>query len=100
MEFIEITSTTFRPRPQEKLQEFTSVWLRRNNEKEHIFYCNTCQCPLFKYQGSVAMMVPGNVNNNDEGEMVMQFPLIIPCRGHSPKYGKCPAVYVIEGFVI
>lgn len=75
-----------------KKKEYTSVWLKRNTEESHIFFCHTCQCPEFKYQGSVVMMTPAD--NEDDDFMYMSFPIRIQCRNKN-----CPSVYVIEGFV-
>lgn len=91
---------------QMQQKETTTVWFRKSVSDERIFYCHVCKYPLFKYQGEVIMMVPGDANNAPpegvEGSFANLKPIKAPfrhqCRGISKKYGKCPAEYLVEGF--
>lgn len=67
-------------------RQITSVWLEKNHEEPSLFHCTKCQCPEFKYQGFVAMMI--------DGDAPMQFPLEFYCKNKT-----CPRIYRIEGFV-
>ncbi len=75
----------------------TTVWLIKDDRNEHIFFCHHCKAPVFKYEGSVITIIPGDANAN--GERVVKFPIIIKCRGRSAKWGDCPVDYLIEGQV-
>lgn len=74
----------------------TTVFLRRDTDQAKIFHCFTCCYPLFKYQGSITMVIPGDA---DKEQKVLVAPFEHECRGNSAKWGKCPCVYIIEGFV-
>lgn len=77
--------------------EYTTVFLRKRiGNTEHLFYCNHCQKPLFKYSGSVAMLVAGDSTN------IMKAPFKIKCNGKMRATSferKCPITYIVEGFV-
>lgn len=69
-----------------RTHKYTSVWLARDIEFSHLFFCPQCQCPLFSYHGSIVMMAPG--------QMEMEFPLTIQCKNKN-----CDAAYIIEAIV-
>lgn len=62
-----------------------SVWLSRDMNEPHMFFCPNCQCPEFRYQGTVAMMAAG--------EAPMIFPIEMYCKNKT-----CPMTFRIEGF--
>jgi hypothetical protein len=79
-------------------KEHISVWIkRRKNAYMRLFFCMICRTGLFQYKGNIVSVIPGDTET--EGEDVSKFPFIIECKGNSVKYGRCPATYVVEGYV-
>lgn len=77
-----------------KVRYPTTVFLRKDPARPRMFFCMNCQGPMFKYQGGqVAMVVPGNADDNPDQERVLVFPIIIFC-----KNGSCDMTYVFEGW--
>lgn len=81
-------------------EEKTTVYLRkRNGNTPHLFYCSHCARPIFKYSGSVVMIMPGDTSE------LMKAPFELKCPGkmrtaEGDQQGiKCPVKYIIEGFV-
>jgi len=76
--------------------EFCYVWLKRNTEQAHFFYCPQCQNPIMRYQGQVVNIIPAGVNAMTMAiSSVMSFPLETKCTNKN-----CPAKYLVEGFVV
>ena len=76
--------------------DFCYIWLKRNIELAHFFYCCTCQNPVFRYQGQVVAIIPAGVNAmNTALDSVMNFPFEQKCTNKN-----CPAKYVVEGTVL
>ncbi len=76
--------------------EFTYVWLTRNSESAHFFYCPQCQNPVMRYQGQVASIIPAGVQAMSMAmDALMTFPIEQKCTNKN-----CPAKYVFEGFTI
>gem|GEM_PF-3990194 len=85
------------PYPQfKKIYEFTYVWLKRNTESAHFFYCNQCQNPILRYQGQAINIIPAGVEAMSMAiDSVMSFPMETKCNNKN-----CPAKYLFEGFTI
>lgn len=79
--------------PRKAPRHFTSIWLEKNDQLEHILYCMACTHPLFKYQGDVVTVVPG------DARISMAFPYEFRCSGTSRTLGRCFYTYLIEGYV-
>src|SRR5437588_10543663 len=83
--------------PDNKPVEPISVFIKKS-QQERFFFCNYCRNGLFKYNGAITNIIPGNAAM--EGSTAMKFPMKIKCKGHSAKWGDCPALYIIEGYVV
>lgn len=82
--------------PFKKVYEFTYVFLKRNTDNAHFFYCPQCQNPVMRYQGQVASIIPAGVNAMSVAiETIMSFPIETKCTNKN-----CPAKYLFEGFVV
>lgn len=88
-------------------REITTLWLRKGKGDSRIFRCHICGYKLFKYEGYIFRIVPGDANNSPkegiESEMIIpkivKAPFYVQCKGKSFKYGDCPAEYLVEGVV-
>lgn len=81
-----------------RYEEAETIFLRKADPKQsRIFFCHICRYPLFRYTGmKITSIIPGE---DREGETI-KAPFQILCKGmFKHPYGKCPAVYIIEGFV-
>jgi hypothetical protein len=98
MPYLAPTATQAEPK---EIEEPISVWIvKRTQTPLRFFFCNICRSGLFKYKGSVVSIIPGDSGDLEaSGEWVANFPYYVRCYGHSPKYGKCPAIYIIQGYV-
>lgn len=90
------------PESQNKY-EVMSIFLTRNPHKQRIFHCFLCRWRVFKFQGEFASAIPGDATaeqaeQETQGE-VMKAPFSIKCQGKSMTQGRCPMLYVIDGFV-
>lgn len=81
-----------------QITEKTTVFIKRDLERPKLFRCNNCGSPLFQYQGSVVMLVPGDANDGEQ--RVVNFPIIIKCKHGSDEWGQCRATYIIEGWAV
>ncbi len=80
--------------PQFKKQyEVTYVWLRKNVEEAHFFYCCRCQNAILRFQGSVVAIIPAGINAMSIAVTdLMAFPLEAKCSNRN-----CIAKYIFEG---
>lgn len=79
-----------------KKVEDISIQLRRG--KSRPLFCMICRTGLYVViEGFPVSVFPGNPNA--EGTRNLKFPIIIRCTGKSEKWGRCPARWIIEGYV-
>lgn len=77
--------------------EKITVWIQKTRHSyQRMFFCMICRTGIFKYKGSIVTVVPGDADS--EGQEVLSFPFEARCKGNSMKYGKCPAVYIVQGY--
>lgn len=77
-----------------RIWEFSYVWLKKNTESAHFFYCPVCQNPVLRYQGQVATIIPAGIHAMSVAiENLMDFPIEAKCTNKN-----CPAKYVFESF--
>lgn len=77
-----------------------SIWLKPHKTK--LLYCMFCRedlkCAMEGVPGEILMGIDASVVLNDNYR-ALKFPVKIKCRGNSTKYGRCPAMYIIQGFI-
>lgn len=80
-----------------------SVYLRPSSEYRMLF-CMMCRGGMqFRIEGVPKLIIPSDITNIDEvlGEKIkpLQFPIKFRCSKTFDDGQRCPALYIIQGFV-
>lgn len=77
-----------------------SVWLRPE-KTGRILWCMLCRDSLgIKVEGTPRVVVQSDANlAQNDSYRPLKFPIKIRCRNHHPDFGRCPALWIIQGYV-
>ena len=77
-----------------------SMWLKKSGPR--LNFCMICREAIkAQFEGTPGELLVGIDASyiGDDSYRPLKFPIRIKCSGHSQRYGKCPAIYVIQGFI-
>lgn len=75
-----------------------SVWLTES--KSYLLHCFICGSSLgLKVDGQPTLVNVGLDASKPQGEKALQTPMRMACQNRHAVHGRCPAYYIIQGFI-